>query len=299
MKSINKIFLFGLALGALALNSCHERQVTSEKDISNVEVDSTKTSVLNVAGELFGIPSPIQTAILVKNSGAPFEADRLGDPQRAGALVSRTDMALNMGIAGTDMAYASLYNDGQRALKQFKALETLAEKLEVKGAIDVELMKRLGGHVGNADSLLILSGQFYRAADAYLKENDRIDIATLVLAGGWIESTYLTIVAAESGTDEAKQRIAEQKVTIETLCNILHKLEDENLTDSPFMNKMDSLNMTYTDVVRTYSYSPSVTNAEAKKTTIKSQTIFIMKPETQKEISSRVSELRQLILQAS
>ena len=52
-------------------------------DDSLPPVDSTQSTILNISGEIFSIPSPIQTAFLIKNSGASYSKDILNPSNKS------------------------------------------------------------------------------------------------------------------------------------------------------------------------------------------------------------------------
>lgn len=298
MIQLNKISLIGfLCVISVFMFSCDEETVGGSADIKNVAIDSTKTSFVNIAGKLFSIPSPIQTAILIRNSGLPYNRQALNNPANISNYASKNVRALNLGIFGTDMAYSSLYDDSQQSIRYFKAIESLAEDLEIKGALSPSLIKRLGSNVSNADSLLFLSGKFYEAADQYLKENERYDLAALILAGGWVEATHLTALAANEGNSEARERLAEQKKSIETLCEVLNSTGDKAFTSGSTMVQLDSLNGIYRKVKNDYTYQKPETFAERKITVITSESSFNLTDEELAEISERIERIRASITQ--
>lgn len=289
------ILLFTAAIGAFFMG-CNEQSVTQKIEVNKVEVDSSKTTIVNVSGKIFSIPSPILTAILIKENGTVYSKDSLHNTNLIDTYVQKHQMALNLGVYGTDMAYASLYNDGQTSLQYFNAIDKLSEKLNIKGALDVELIKRIGANANNADSLVILSGAFYRDANYYLKENDRYDIAALVLAGGWVESTFLSVVALQDGAETARKNLSEQKKTVQTLCEIISEHCEEAVTKSDFFTQLNVLNGKYDLVENTYSYEQPVTDVETKTTTIKSTSTYKLTDEQLEEISNQISHIRSLII---
>lgn len=286
-----------LCMLVLTLTSCDEQSVGGESEMQNVKIDSSRTDIVNISGNLFSIPSPIQTAILIKETDTPYNRESLSEVQNAQNYAGKNSKALNLGVYGTDMAYASLYDDGQTALRHFKAVENLANELEIKNAIDPSLIKRLGSNVGNPDSLLLLSGKFYRAADAYLKENERYDIAALILAGGWVESAHLTALAANNGNYKARQRLAAQKKSIETLCKALKELGNEKFLNSDLKANLDSLNMQFDEVTYNYTYEKPETKPEEKTTIIKSNSSYEISDEQLAAISNKIEEIRSSIIQ--
>lgn len=286
-----------LILAAVAWTACVEKSVEQDVDDRQVEVDSAKTAIVNVSGKLFSIPSPIQTAMMIKETQADYADENLSDPSAVNTYATNTKRAMNLGVYGADMAYASLYEDGQSALRYFKALEKLAQELDITGAIDRELIKRLGANAGRPDSLLLLSGDFYEAADAYLKENERYDLASLILFGGWIESAYLTAIIAQDGNEKALRRLAEQKRALNTLDQVLSQLDDEGLRNTAVPRYLDSLTTTYGEVSETYTYVEPETFPERKITRIHSKSSFEMSEQTADRIIRLLTDLRKEVTQ--
>lgn len=296
MNSLSRIFIF-LVLGAVAGTSCVEKSIEQDTGDSPVDVDSTKAAIVNVSGKLFSIPSPIQTALLIKETKAEYVGEQLSDPAKVNTYATNTKRAMNLGVYGADMAYASLYEDGQLALRYFKALEKLAQELGITGAIDKNLINRLGANAGRPDSLLLLSGTFYEAADAYLKENERYDLASLILFGGWIESTYLTSVIALEGNEKARRRLAEQKQALMTLNEVMDHLADKAFMDSEAGSYLDSLNTAYDAVSKSYTYVEPQTDVARKTTHIRSKTSYDMDDKTADDIARLLNELRKEVTQ--
>jgi hypothetical protein len=261
-----------------------------------VKIDSSKASLVNVSGKLFSIPSPIQTALLINQSNATYDRTQLNVPKNSTIYASRLKRALNLGVYGTDMAYASISDDGQSALGHFKAVENLAENLGIKAAIDPNLVKRLGANAGNADSLMILSSDFYREADNYLKQNERTDVAALILTGGWIEATFLTAQAAKSDNEMARTRLAEQGQAAETIYEVLSSQDDEELKNSDLIQKIDSIRNSYASIKREYVYETPETNPEAKKTIFKSNSTYSMNDSLFNSLSAQLERLRKEII---
>ena len=294
MKQRIQYILFA-ALAGTFLVSCGEQSLRSGDEVTTVNVDSTKSTLVNVSGKLFSIPSPVQTAMLIQAAGVPFNREDLSDVNKASDHSSKSGQAMNLGVYGTDMAYSSLYEDGQSALRFFKGVDKLSGELGVLGAIDAKLVQRLGANVGNADSLLVLSGKFYGEADEYLKENERYDIAGYVLLGGWVEATYLTAVAAAGGAEASRERLAEQGQTVETLIEVLEGAAEEEFKSGEIMELLRELLIDYKNVEKKYDFVEPVTYANKKTTVIKSRSQHQMSDETLKSITEKVTMLRNII----
>lgn len=288
-------YFFLAALTGAVLASCGEQGLRSGDEVTSVDVDSTKSTLINVSGKLFSIPSPVQTAILIQGAGVPFNREDLSDWNKVNDHKTNSAQAMNLGVYGTDMAYSSLYDDGQSALRFFKAVDKLSGELGVLGAIDSKLVQRLGANVGNADSLLLLSGKFYGEADEYLKKNERYDIAAYVLLGGWAEATHLTAIAAAGGTQASRNRLAEQGQTIKTLIEVLEGAAETEFKSGAIMELLRELYIDYKSVEQTYTYVKPETDAENKTTTIKSSSQYEMSDETLEALTEKVAIMRNII----
>ncbi|MBK6893760.1 MAG: hypothetical protein IPH00_11665 [Flavobacteriales bacterium] len=98
-----------------------------------------------------------------------------------------------MGICGADLAYVTIHKDGQRSLKTLKASNSSAASSTCPTPSTRTLMEGFKKNINNQDSLLRFTGKAFRAADMYLKNDQRNDVSAGVLAGGWIEGLYLTL----------------------------------------------------------------------------------------------------------
>src|ERR1051325_7064891 len=111
----NKQFL-AFATAAAILVSCGGDKNDDEKDDLIETPDTVKSAVLNVGGELFSVPSPIQTAVLIQKSGITYDKSVLNLSNKVNTYPTDFSRALNLGIYGADLGYVSLYNQTQDAL---------------------------------------------------------------------------------------------------------------------------------------------------------------------------------------
>jgi hypothetical protein len=195
--------VIALGLASLLIYSCGDpKPADGETGEELPDTDTVKAVALNVGGELFSIPSPIQTALLIQKSGVTYDKAILNAGNKNGQYASDYARSLNLGIYGADLGYVSMYNQTQDALGYLGALKNLADKLGVSSAFDQSTMKRINDNISNKDSMLVLVGIAYRASDAYLKTNKRTEISSLILTGGWIESMNFSISAYKSKPTE-------------------------------------------------------------------------------------------------
>ena len=148
-----KKYMFNSKLLALCLasvviaTSCNGDKSKDDENNNNdqvVDTDTAKTAVLNVGGELFSVPSPIQTAMLIQKSGVAYDKSILNVSNKANTYTSDFSRALNLGIYGADLGYVSMYNQTQDAIGYLAAVKQLADKLGVSAAFDRGACRRLG-----------------------------------------------------------------------------------------------------------------------------------------------------------
>lgn len=289
-----KVITFGLA--SVLLYSCGDPKPSETETGDDLpDTDTVKAVALNVGGEIFSIPSPIQTALLIQKSGISYDKSILNAGSKNSQYSSDYSRALNLGIYGADLGYVSMYNQTQDALGYLGALKTLADKLGVSSAFDQSTMKRINDNISNKDSMLVLVGIAYRASDAYLKTNKRTEISSLILTGGWIESMNFSIAAYKAkSTDEIKYRIAEQKQALGSIIKLLKSHELPDAAD--LILDLEDLAKVYEGVTSKYNFVEPTTDEAKKMTYINSTTEIIISKEQLDNISTKVLALRNKII---
>lgn len=295
LKLKSKVLALGLV--SVFISSCGDPKPTEETNDNLPDTDTVKNMALNVGGELFSVPSPIQTALLVQKSGVTYDKAILNPGNKNGQYISDFSKSLNLGIYGADLGYVSMYNQTQDALGYLGAVKQIADKLGVSAAFDQKTMERINDNISNKDSMLVLVGIAYRASDAYLKTNKRTEISSLILTGGWIESMHFCINAYnKKPTDEIKYRIAEQK---QALGSILKLITSHNMPDAAQLIKdLEALSKTYEGITSKYNYVEPTTDEAKKITYINSTTEITVSKEQLDEIAKQITAMRDKIINA-
>lgn len=262
---------------------------TNNKDV--VDTDTAKTAVLNVGGELFSVPSPIQTAMLIQKSGVAYDKAVLNVSKNANTYTNDFARSLNLGIYGADLGYVSMYNQTQDAIGYLAAVKQLADKLGVSAAFDQQTMKRIETNIANKDSMLVLVGIAYRASDAYLKTNKRSEVSSLILAGGWIESMHFSINAyKQKPSNEVKFRIAEQK---QALGSIIKLIASNTAPEAIELGKqLSDLAKVYDGIQFKYTFVEPTVDSVKKMTYINSTNEVLVSKEQIDQISAKIAEIR-------
>lgn len=283
-----------LSLAAFFAVSCGDDQ-PKDDSTETVEVEEKNTSntqLLELDGKVFSIPSPIQTAYLIKGAGVTYNKDILNVPSKVTGYSTNFKKAVNLGIYGADLGYVTLYDQTQDAISFLTAVKTLGDDLGVSSAFDMELVERFEKNIGNQDSVLSLVSEAYKSSDKYLKNNDQNHIGALVLAGGWVESLYFTTNSAEmTSNKEIINRVGEQKNTVYNLIKLLTPYYDQP-EFSTLVDDLMELNDIFEKVEITYTFVEPTVDVANKTTTINSTTTVNISPEVLKQITEKIAEIR-------
>jgi hypothetical protein len=295
-RVFNEHFVVLLMLSGL-LFSCGT-DADGERDELLEDKDTVKTSLLNVAGELFSVPSPVQTALLIQKSGITYDKAILSDSHKVNTFSTDYSRALNLGIYGADLGYVSLYNQTQDALSYLGAIKQLSDKLGLSAAFDPATMERIQKNITNKDSMTVLVGLAYRGSDAYLKDNQRTDISSLILAGGWIESMHFSVSAyRRAPADQIRYRIAEQKQALTSILKILQKNESEEIKD--LTAALSALSKVYEGIQFKYVFAEPTHDTVKKVTYINSTSEVLVTDEQLTEINGKITEIRNKIINST
>lgn len=174
----------------------------------------------------YSIPSPMETASLLKKAGAEYNSKILNDVKSVDKYTAASKQALNLGVYGADLSYTSVFNHTQESMFYTSCAKKLADRLGVSTAFNDSTLEVMEKNKGDRDKLLDVISETYWGVDAYLKENGRDNISALMIAGGWVEGLYIaTQVAKGNSTPELKQRIAEQKLSLKDLVGLMSTYE--------------------------------------------------------------------------
>ena len=292
------LLVFTISLG---LASCGGSE-TDEKEMTDPDlgkIDTTSNMNLNIGGKLFSIPSPFLTATMIKSSGASFNSSLLNPVGNKDNYSTNFHKALNLGIYGADLGYLTIYEKTDDAPALISAVQKMADELGMGGAFNKDLIDRFTNNLENKDSLMVLVSDAYTEGDKFLKNNDKNDIAGLILAGGWIEALYFSTTAVqEKNTEDMISRIGEQKQTLDNLIQLLETYGNDE-SYSNLANELKDLYSEFENVQFNYVFNEPETVADKNLTIIKCKTTVNLSDENLKAISEKIKNIRQQIVEAS
>jgi len=191
-----------------------------------VEEEQTYTDRLDEVKNIFYmIPSPIETAILLKKAGAEYDYTLLNAPNNASKYDTKFKKAVNLGIYSADLSYATLFDQIQDIRFYISSSKKIAEDLGIMKAFNQGMIDRIEYNLEDKDSMMAIVSEIYWIADAHLKETDNVVVSSLMLYGGWIEAFHLAcnLYKADPSNIALKKRITEQRHSLDNLVGLLNK----------------------------------------------------------------------------
>lgn len=298
---LKKLPLYFFGVAALAIASCGDSDTTGDP-ITTVDpnvLDTGANMVANINGKIFSIPSPFQTADLIKKSGAPYNGDLLNPSGNAVNYSTKFSKALNLGVFGADLGYATMYDNNNEALSYLTSVEQLSKELDMGGAFSESIMNRFSENMGNQDSMLVIVSDAYQAGDEYLKNNERDQEAGLILTGGWIEALYFATSTLEQKKDQnIINRIGEQKTTLDNLIEMLEQYNNEE-SYANLIQELQDLYYEFDNVSYSYTYVKPETDEANQLTTIKCKSEVKISDENLKAIAEKIKDIRTKIIESA
>lgn len=272
----------------------------NQNDIENKieqSIDSNTSTIIKFDNTVFSMPSPYEIAFMIKKANLEYNKSMLNPYNKSSNYSTNFEKALNLGVYGSDLGYLVLYEQNSEAIQYFSVIKILAQELNIENAFDKKTVNRIESNLGNKDSMMNIVSTSYRKADMYLKNNNRNDIGVLILAGGWIESTYMMIqIANQSPKQEVLTRIAEQKYPLDNLIKLLSPYYNTSKDYAELTDKLIDLAYDFDAIDIKYTYEPPTIDEKNRLTIINSKTEVIFSEEQLKTIAEKIEKIRNSIV---
>lgn len=220
-----------MGCGEAPEQAADDAQANTEVSMQDVEGSAVASRKETIKKIFYTIPAPVEMASLIQSTGADFNGDNLNSVDNVNNYVTRKQKALNLGVYGANLSYATMFERSKESLYYLSAVRQLADQLGAANIINDDLITRVEANKENKDSLLVIVSDTFWSLNAKFKEDNMEDVSALVIAGGWIEALHLANSHVE-GNDALRTRIAEQKYSLDDLISLFGTYENqENLAD--------------------------------------------------------------------
>lgn len=279
------------------MTSCNDtKQETNGQDVSNEEV--LQHNIEEAKSLFYSLPSPIETASLLQKTGAEYDATVLNPVVNVNKYELASTKAINLGIYGSDLSYASVFDQTQEVMFYLSSCKKLADGLGISNAFDAETMARIEENINDKDSILHLISDTYWMADAYLEENERSNLSALIISGGWVEGLYIATQLAKSNPNpELIDRIAEQKLSLTHLLAIIETYRDEHGDVNDVFIELKEVETLFSQMNIDNKKTETKVNETTGITTIGGKNKLILEGELLVRITNKIEQIRNRFIQ--
>lgn len=186
------------------------------------------------------IPFPTDILDTLYNVHATYQSNMPNSVENVNQYSQSNTQSINLGVYGADLAYVISFEQFQQVGVYMKATKAMTDKIGVPMAFTQNVFERCQKNQNNKDSLTKIVFESYNIIDKELKENKRNSSEVLVLAGGWIESIYLTTQSYNTNIGATAKLgiyhiLVTQKKYLDKLLNLL-----DVINDSPYCQEISS-----------------------------------------------------------
>lgn len=230
----HKISAF-LILPALLFFSCSggkqsEQQAQEKKEKLEAFVEKTFE---------YPIPTSFEVTKMLQDANASYIPEVSNAPANVDRYITEWQKALNLGVYGADLSYASTFDKQQQSIEYLNASKKLIDQLNITTAFNQNLVRRIESNIENKDSLILIVTESFYTTYNYLNQNGEEKTSLLVVSGSVIEGLYITskLIEASNYNKDLMKVLASQKEQVQKLTALLeaHSTDENVMKVLPFL----------------------------------------------------------------
>ncbi len=239
----------------MACNSSDKKKEDASKEFDEAANQQTE----KIQKVIYDIPSPSEIPYIIKSTGAEFNPNIINDTKKYESYsISAKKAAFNLGVYATDIGYLSSYGKTQEALNYMDVCLKLTEAIGAQDAVDLKVLEQFENNLSNTDSLASIIDRVINDSDKYLQENERSNIAALVIGGTFIEALYVATQIIDTYpkdmlADDQRmtilsplvQMLVEQKESLKNVIDLLKTVDDQDEWVTATVNSLEELYENY------------------------------------------------------
>jgi len=284
---------FSLTSGCKVGTEKEDEAPELELDMSQLSQDMFE-DIGEVKKIFYSLPSPIETAMIIRSAGATYNQNLLNSVDNASNYTTNKSMALNLGVYTCDLSFASLYDQTEASIDYMNAAKKMADGLGILDAISDETIEELEENINNRDVIMEIISDTFMNSSSFLHENERASVAAIVLVGGWMEGLFLATQIVDLDSLENNtlvDRIMDQKLSLDIVLKLLDESKD-NEDVQLILADVEDLKITFDKVELRSSQIETSFDEETEVTTIKSKTSSNLTPEVFTELKGKIETIR-------
>ena len=245
MKKIFAGFILPLLIiGFTSLSSCKDRATAKQQ--KKAEKEEIKQIQGQIESNVYPLPTSAEVIRMLTELEVGYIIGITNPVENSKKYFTSSTRAINLGVFGADLSYATLYNQQQDVINYLDAIRSLANELNMSKIYNEDLYDKIKQNFDNKDELVKVLTSSFNDTYSYLSDNDQQPLALLVVGGAWVEGMYLTTHVSEAAYQVAgiSKVLLEQKKSFDLFLEITKPyLTDPSVGD--FVKLMDGVKKVY------------------------------------------------------
>jgi len=210
-------------LAVLFLASCKGVNKSADQDQAAADSLSKELLAADIKEVLYPLPAPFEMTQMLNDIGATYLSKNLNAASKVEKYITEQSKAVNLGIYGADLVYASTYQQQQDIQIYMDAIKTLADQLGVTYDFAKLLSDEYKAKFENKDSVIAIVTNTIYSTYQYLDQKSNPDLAVNMVAGMWVELMYIATNISENSYNFTGMVdiISKQKTSFEKVLSLL------------------------------------------------------------------------------
>lgn len=222
-------------------SSGNDSAASGELDKARVEKD--------VREFVYPLPTSFEVTEMLNRIGAAYILTLTNPVANVEKYLTEKSKAINLGIYGADLSYASTYNQKQEVISFMDVSKKLIDALNISGAISPDIVEQVEANQDDKDKLVeIITNSFYDTYE-YLNRSDRGSVSMLVLAGSWVEALYISTHISQDtyNNKEMVKIVMDQKASLNKLVSLMEVVK-ENAAVAETLSLLANIHAIYNSI---------------------------------------------------
>ena len=227
MKKILFVLVPAIILSVTCLVSCNNQKSSDSQKVIDTEEAEEFTQEIEHA--VYPLPTSAEVIRMLTELEIGYMIGISNPTDNAKNYVTSNTKAINLGVYGADLSYATLYNMNQDVINYLEVIGGLANDLNMTKVYNKKLYDNIKNSFDNKDLLVDILTKSFNGTYKYLNENDQQSQALMIIAGAWVEGMYITTHISEAvfHVEGIVKVLLEQKDSFELFIELAEPYESE------------------------------------------------------------------------
>jgi len=253
MKLRSALFIF-LCILLTACGGNKKKEKIDINSLMNENEGNLEISAESMTSIIESIPSPLEIAMVIKQSGMEFNQEMLNDQGNAKLYTTDQAKAFNIGVYGGDLGYINIYEKAYLTVNYLTTIKGIADDINIGQFFDFNTIKRMASNSEKMDSLIYLTTINFNKMDAFLRNQKRSNLSILMVTGTWTEGLYIaTQVFKVNNNKDIMEWVGYQKIIIDQLILGLSAYKNDPYFQT-LITDFGALKEIYNKISITYDY---------------------------------------------